>query len=211
MPLLGTLDPDAPIISFSSLSKAYLAPGWRTGWMVVGAHAAPRRRAGGDEEAGGRPAVQPGPMQYAVDRGADRRPLAPGRVPRGARRARAADHDEMLNAIPGHALRRAARGVLRDADGRRCRRAAPTRTTSWRCCARPACCACYGSGFGMPPEAGVLPHRVPRRARASSQQIYADIGGVHARLPRATASTLSRRRRRRSARADPLRASSASR
>jgi len=32
----GTLDPDAPIISFSSLSKAYLAPGWRTGWMAVG-------------------------------------------------------------------------------------------------------------------------------------------------------------------------------
>jgi alanine-synthesizing transaminase len=32
----GLLDPDAPIISFSSLSKAYLAPGWRTGWMAVG-------------------------------------------------------------------------------------------------------------------------------------------------------------------------------
>jgi alanine-synthesizing transaminase len=32
----GRLDPDAPIISFSSLSKAYLAPGWRTGWMAVG-------------------------------------------------------------------------------------------------------------------------------------------------------------------------------
>jgi len=33
---LGLLDPDAAIISFSSLSKAYLAPGWRTGWMAVG-------------------------------------------------------------------------------------------------------------------------------------------------------------------------------
>jgi alanine-synthesizing transaminase len=33
---LGSLDPDAPVISFSSLSKAYLAPGWRTGWMAVG-------------------------------------------------------------------------------------------------------------------------------------------------------------------------------
>jgi alanine-synthesizing transaminase len=32
----GILDPNAPIISFSSLSKAYLAPGWRTGWMAVG-------------------------------------------------------------------------------------------------------------------------------------------------------------------------------
>ena len=33
---LGSLAPDAPIISFSSLSKAYLAPGWRTGWMAIG-------------------------------------------------------------------------------------------------------------------------------------------------------------------------------
>jgi alanine-synthesizing transaminase len=33
---LGLLNPDAAIISFSSLSKAYLAPGWRTGWMAVG-------------------------------------------------------------------------------------------------------------------------------------------------------------------------------
>ena len=33
---IGKLDPDAPIITFSSMSKAYLAPGWRTGWMGVG-------------------------------------------------------------------------------------------------------------------------------------------------------------------------------
>jgi len=33
---LGKLDPDAAIISYSSLSKAFLAPGWRTGWMGVG-------------------------------------------------------------------------------------------------------------------------------------------------------------------------------
>jgi alanine-synthesizing transaminase len=33
---LGSLEPDAPLISFSSLSKAYLAPGWRTGWMAIG-------------------------------------------------------------------------------------------------------------------------------------------------------------------------------
>jgi alanine-synthesizing transaminase len=33
---LGKLDPDAAVITFSSLSKAYLAPGWRTGWMGVG-------------------------------------------------------------------------------------------------------------------------------------------------------------------------------
>ena len=33
---IGSLEPDAPIISFSSLSKAYLAPGWRTGWLSIG-------------------------------------------------------------------------------------------------------------------------------------------------------------------------------
>jgi alanine-synthesizing transaminase len=33
---MGKLDPDAAIITFSSMSKAYLAPGWRTGWMGVG-------------------------------------------------------------------------------------------------------------------------------------------------------------------------------
>jgi alanine-synthesizing transaminase len=36
VPPLGLLAPDAAIISFSSLSKAYLAPGWRTGWMAIG-------------------------------------------------------------------------------------------------------------------------------------------------------------------------------
>lgn len=33
---MASLDADAPIIAFSSLSKAYLAPGWRAGWMAVG-------------------------------------------------------------------------------------------------------------------------------------------------------------------------------
>jgi alanine-synthesizing transaminase len=33
---IGALDPDAPIISLSGLSKGYLVPGWRTGWMAVG-------------------------------------------------------------------------------------------------------------------------------------------------------------------------------
>jgi len=33
---IAALNPDAPVITFSSLSKAYLAPGWRSGWMAVG-------------------------------------------------------------------------------------------------------------------------------------------------------------------------------
>jgi aspartate/methionine/tyrosine aminotransferase len=34
---MARLDLDAPVISFGSLSKAYLTPGWRAGWMAVGA------------------------------------------------------------------------------------------------------------------------------------------------------------------------------
>lgn len=32
---LAALNPEAPVITFSSLSKAYLAPGWRCGWLAV--------------------------------------------------------------------------------------------------------------------------------------------------------------------------------
>ena len=63
---LAALAPDAPIISYSSLSKAYLAPGWRAGWMAV----APTPRldaalAAIKKLADGR-LCSPGPMQYAV-------------------------------------------------------------------------------------------------------------------------------------------------
>jgi alanine-synthesizing transaminase len=36
VPPIGSLDPEAPVISLSGLSKGYLAPGWRTGWLAVG-------------------------------------------------------------------------------------------------------------------------------------------------------------------------------
>ena len=84
VPLLGALDPEAPVISFSSLSKAYLAPGWRTGWLVAGADAAPGRCAGGDEETRRRPSVQPGADAVRGLGRDQRRPLASGR--RSARR-----------------------------------------------------------------------------------------------------------------------------
>ena len=63
---IGSLQRDAAIISFSSLSKAYLAPGWRTGWIAVGA--SPRL----DEVATAIKKLADGrlcsavPMQYAV-------------------------------------------------------------------------------------------------------------------------------------------------
>jgi alanine-synthesizing transaminase len=63
---MGALDPDRAIVSFSSLSKGYLAPGWRAGWLAVGRSerlddllAAIRKLADGR-------LCSPGPMQYAV-------------------------------------------------------------------------------------------------------------------------------------------------
>jgi aspartate/methionine/tyrosine aminotransferase len=36
LPPMGTINPEAAVVSFSSLSKGYLAPGWRSGWMAIG-------------------------------------------------------------------------------------------------------------------------------------------------------------------------------
>jgi aspartate/methionine/tyrosine aminotransferase len=100
VPLLGTLDPEAPIISLSSLSKAYLAPGWRAGWLVVSA--TPRLNdalAAMKKLADGR-LCSPGPMQYAVTAAltGDRSHQA---VFRRALAERARVTTERLNAIPG--------------------------------------------------------------------------------------------------------------
>ena len=100
VPLYGAGNPEAPIISFSSLSKAHLAPGWRTGWLVVGATprldgalAAIRKLADGR-------LCSPAPMQYAVIAAmtGDRSHQV---VFRQALVERARLTTTMLNAIPG--------------------------------------------------------------------------------------------------------------
>jgi alanine-synthesizing transaminase len=99
-PLLGSLDPDAPILSFSSLSKAYVAPGWRAGWLCVGR--SPRLNdllAAIKKLADGR-LCSTGPMQYAIaaaltaDRGHQQEFVRQLSV-------RASLTVERLNAIPG--------------------------------------------------------------------------------------------------------------
>jgi aspartate/methionine/tyrosine aminotransferase len=100
LPLLGTHDLDAPIISFSSVSKAYLAPGWRAGWLVAGA--TPRLDdvlAAMKKLADGR-LCSPGPMQYAVTAAltGDRSHQVTFRA---ALKERGRITAEMLNAIPG--------------------------------------------------------------------------------------------------------------
>ena len=84
VPAIASLDPDAPVITFSSLSKAYLAPGWRAGWLAVGKDRSAGRGARRDQEARGRTAVQHGTDGARDRRRAERRSIAPGDVPRRA-------------------------------------------------------------------------------------------------------------------------------
>ena len=66
VPPIGAINPEAPVISFSSASKAYMAPGWRTGWMAVGGGARlDSVLATIHELADGRLCTN-GPMQHAV-------------------------------------------------------------------------------------------------------------------------------------------------
>jgi len=97
---LAALNPDAPVITFSSLSKAYLAPGWRTGWLAV----AQTDRlddvlAGIKKLADGR-LCSTGPMEYALVAAltGDR---SHQQAFRDALRERAALTTERLNAIEG--------------------------------------------------------------------------------------------------------------
>jgi alanine-synthesizing transaminase len=153
-PLLGALDPDAPILSFSSLSKAYLAPGWRAGWLAVGRSdrlndvlAAIRKLADGR-------LCSPGPMQFAIhaaltgDRSHQRTFVQ-------ALRARADLSVARLSAMPGVSVvapRAAFYAMPRIA-------LPPGRTDEEFVLAllRDTGILCvYGSGFGTQPEQGFL-------------------------------------------------------
>jgi alanine-synthesizing transaminase len=64
--LMATLNQDAPIISSSSLSKAYLAPGWRAGWIVVGKTARLDDVLAAMKKLADGRLCSPGPMQYGI-------------------------------------------------------------------------------------------------------------------------------------------------
>ena len=177
VPLLSTLDPDAPIISFSSLSKAYLAPGWRTGWLVVGrtprlddALAAIKKMADGR-------LCSPGPMQHAVAPA-----LLGDRSHQPAFRAALAERaqvtTELLNAIPGMRCV-APRGAFYAMPQLTL---PPGRTDEHFVLSllrETGILTVYGSGFGMAPEAGTF--RIVFLAQPSDlRKIYADIGAFTA-------------------------------
>lgn len=97
---LARQNPDAPVITFSSLSKAYLAPGWRSGWMAVGrTDRLDAVLAGVKKLADGR-LCSTGPMEHALVAAltGDRSHQA---AFRNALRERAVLSHERLNAIEG--------------------------------------------------------------------------------------------------------------
>jgi alanine-synthesizing transaminase len=63
---LAAEHPDAPVISFSSLSKAYLAPGWRAGWMAVSATERLDDVLGAIKKLADGRLCATGPMEYAI-------------------------------------------------------------------------------------------------------------------------------------------------
>jgi len=100
VPPMASLYPDAPIISFSSLSKAYLAPGWRAGWLAVGRTERLDEVLGAIKKLADGRLCSPGPMQYAIA------PALTGDrshedLFRSALRERAALTTRRLNAIDG--------------------------------------------------------------------------------------------------------------
>ncbi|HXW06587.1 MAG TPA: aminotransferase class I/II-fold pyridoxal phosphate-dependent enzyme [Vicinamibacterales bacterium] len=100
VPALAALNPDAPIISFSSLSKAYLAPGWRAGWLAVGRTERLDEVLGGIRKLADGRLCSTGPMEYAIVAAltGDRSHQASFR---GALRERAELTTRRLNAIDG--------------------------------------------------------------------------------------------------------------
>ena len=162
---LGSHAPDAAIVAYSSLSKAYLAPGWRGGWMAVGrskrldpALAAIKKLADGR-------LCSPGPMQHAIT-AALRGDRSHQQVFNAALLERAQLTADRLNAIPGmrcvmpqgafYAMPQVTLppgrtdedfvlGLLRDT----------------------GVLVVYGSGFGCDPGRRHVPRRVPAQARGT--------------------------------------------
>jgi alanine-synthesizing transaminase len=172
LPLMGTFDLDAPLISLSSLSKAYLAPGWRTGWLVAGrtprlddAVAAIKKLADGR-------LCSPGPMQYGVVAA-----LAGDRSHQVSFRAALAERarvtTDRLNTIPGMrcVAPRAAFYALPQIS-------LPPGTTDEQyvlALLRETGILCVnGSGFGMPAEDGFF-RIVFLASPPDLERVYADI------------------------------------
>jgi alanine-synthesizing transaminase len=193
---MASLYPDAPIVSFSSLSKAYLAPGWRAGWLAVGRTerlndllAAVKKLADGR-------LCSTGPMEHAIPAAlnGDRSHEA---TFRDALRVRADLTVARLNAIdgittvaPAAAFYAMPRVALPDGVTDEQYVLALLRATGVLCV--------YGSGFGTRPEDGFF--------RIVFLAPPADLSAIYDLIADFTADFLSRGGRARYDRADPKRA-----
>lgn len=151
---LGSLDHDAPVISFSSLSKAYLAPGWRTGWLSIGRSPRLDAVAGAIRKLADGRLCSAVPMQYAVAAAlaGDRSHQESFRV---ALKERATLTGDRLRAIPGVTCMTPVAGFYAMA-----RVALPPGRTDEDYVlgllrATGVLCV-YGSGFGLPSADGYL-------------------------------------------------------
>ncbi|MEN3338593.1 MAG: alanine-synthesizing transaminase [Acidobacteriota bacterium] len=97
---LAAINPDAPVITFSSLSKAYLAPGWRAGWMAVAGTARLDDVLAGIKKLADGRLCSTGPMEHGIVAAlnGDR---SHQQVFRDALRERATITHDRLNAIDG--------------------------------------------------------------------------------------------------------------
>jgi len=97
---IAALNPEAPVITFSSLSKAYLAPGWRAGWLAVAQTDRLDGVLGGIKKLADGRLCSTGPMEHALAAAltGDR---SHQQAFRDALRERATVTDECMNAIAG--------------------------------------------------------------------------------------------------------------
>ncbi len=154
LPSIGSLEPNAPIISMSSLSKAYLAPGWRTGWLAIGRSPRLDNVVTALRKLTDARLCSTVPMQYALvaaltgDR--SHQPMF-----RAALKERALLTADQLNAIPGVSCVAPAAAFYAMP-----KISLPPGTTDEEyvlALLRATGVLCvYGSGFGMPPEDGFL-------------------------------------------------------
>ena len=100
VPAIASLDLDAPVITFSSLSKAYLAPGWRAGWLAAARTERLDDLLNGIKKLADGRLCSTGPMEHGVVAAltGDR---SHQQAFRDALRARAELTTRRLNAIPG--------------------------------------------------------------------------------------------------------------
>jgi alanine-synthesizing transaminase len=149
---MASLYPDAPIISFSSLSKAYLAPGWRSGWMAVGRTDRLDEVLGGVKKLADGRLCSNGPMEHAIEAAlnGDRSHEAGFRA---ALRERAELTTRRLNAIDG--MRAVAPSAAFYAMPQLTLPAGVTDEDYVLALLRATGVLCvYGSGFGTRPEDG---------------------------------------------------------